>query len=107
MACCDTITAPLHERARIVFRRLKRWLVTWAEGYQERERERLYEESCRLRAELMDLNGGEPIRLSPEERRLLAKKAKGIDPEVLKQIPVFEFEGFNPECPNATSTESP
>ena len=69
--------------------------------------ERLYEESCRLKAELMDLNVGEPIRLSPEERRLFAKKAKGIDPEVLKQITVFEFEGFNPESPNDTSAESP
>ena len=69
--------------------------------------EQLYEESRRLKAELMDLNGGESIRFSPEERRLLAKKAKGIDPEVLKEITVLEFEDFNPECPNATSAESP
>jgi hypothetical protein len=91
----------------MVFKRLKKWLVAWAEGYQQREMERLYEKSCRLRAELMDINGGEPIRLSPEQRRLLGEKAKGIDAEVLKQITVFEFEGFNPECPNDTSAESP
>jgi hypothetical protein len=91
----------------IMFRRLKRWLVAWAEGYQQREIERLYEESCRLKAELMDLNGGEPIRLSPEERSLLAEKAKEIDSEVLKQITVFESEDRNPVCPNETSAESP
>jgi hypothetical protein len=90
-----------------MFKRLKRCLVAWAERYQQREIERLHEECCRLKEELMELNGGEPIRLSPEQRRLLAEKAKGIDPEVLKQITVFEFEGFNPECPNDTSTESP
>ena len=55
----------------------------------------------------MELNGGEPIRLSPEKRRLLAEKAKGIDPEVLKQISVFDSQDFNPQCPNDTSTESP
>jgi hypothetical protein len=33
--------------------------------------------------------------------------AKGIDPEVLKQISVFGFQDFNPQCPNDTSTESP
>jgi hypothetical protein len=54
----------------------------------------------------MKLNGGAPIPLSPEQRRLLAEKAKGIDPEVLKQITVVEFEGFNPECPDDTSSES-
>ncbi|MCP4899049.1 MAG: hypothetical protein GY906_18940 [bacterium] len=55
----------------------------------------------------MKLNGGEPIPLSPKQRRLLAEKAKGIDPEVLKQISVFGFQDFNPQCPNDTSTESP
>ncbi len=90
-----------------MFRLLKRWLVAWAERYQQREVERLREESRRLKEELMELNGGEPIRLSLEQRRLLSEKAKGIDPEVLKQITVFESEGFNPECPNDTSAESP
>ncbi len=89
-----------------MFQRLKTWLVAWAERYQQREIERLHEECCRLKEELMKLNGGEPIPLSPEQRRLLAEKAKGIDPEVLKQITVVEFEGFDPECPDDTSSES-
>ncbi|MHC4399634.1 MAG: hypothetical protein ACYTG0_08140 [Planctomycetota bacterium] len=55
----------------------------------------------------MKLNGGEPIPLSPEQRRLLAEKAKAIDPEVPKQISVFDFQDFNPEFPNDTSTEFP
>jgi hypothetical protein len=81
--------------------------VAWVEGCQQREIERLHDEGCRLKEALLELDGGEPIRLSPEQRRLLAEKAKGIDPEVLKQIIVFEFEGFDPECPNDTSAESP
>jgi hypothetical protein len=90
-----------------MFKRLKRWLVAWVERCQQREIERLHEERCRPNEELMELSGGEPICLSPEQRRLLAEKAKGIDPEVLKQITLFESEGFNPECPNDTSAESP
>ena len=89
-----------------MFKRLKTWLVAWAERYQQQEIERLHEECCRLKEELMELNGGEPIRLSPEQRRRLAEKAKGIDPEVLKQISVFDFRDSNPECPNDPSTES-
>jgi hypothetical protein len=90
-----------------VFKRLKTWLVDWAERYQQREIERLHAECCRLKEELLEHNDGKPIRLSPADRRRLAEKAKGIDPEVLKQITVAEFEGFNPLSPNDTSTESP
>ena len=90
-----------------MFKRLKTWLVDWAERYQQREIQRLHAECCRVKEELMELNNGEPIRLSPEQCRQLAEKAKGIDPEVLKQITVFELEGFDPRSPNDTSTESP
>jgi len=90
-----------------MFKRLKTWLAAWAERYQQREIERLHEEGCRLKEEVMKLNGGGPIPLSPEQRRLLAEKAKAIDPEVLKQISVFDFQDFNPHCPNDTSTKSP
>ena len=83
-ACFDTIIVMLHERTTM-FKRLKTWLVDWAERYQQREIEPLHAESCRLKEELMELNGGEPIRLSPEQRRQLAEKAKGIDPEVLSR----------------------
>ena len=89
-----------------MFQRLKTWLVAWGERYQQPEIERLHAKCCHLKGELMKLNGGEPIRLSPEQRRLLAEKAKGIDPEVLKQICVFGFEDFNPQCPDDTSTDS-
>jgi hypothetical protein len=62
-----------------MFKRLKRWLVV----------------------------GLNAVPLSPEQRRLLVEKAKGIDPEVLKQICVFEFQDSDPQCPDNTSTESP
>jgi len=55
-----------------MFKPLKTRLVAWAERYQQREIERLHEECCRLKEEVMKLNGGEPIPLSPEQRRLLA-----------------------------------
>ena len=90
-----------------MFKRLKTWLVVWAERCQQREIERLHEECCRLKEELVKLNGGEPIHLSPEQRRLLAEKAKRIDPEVLKPVSVFDFQDFKPQCPNDTSTEFP
>jgi hypothetical protein len=92
----------LHERA-IMFK----WLVAWAERYQQREIKRLREEGRRLKEEVMKLDGGEPIPLSPEQRRLLQEKAKAIDPEVLKQTSVLDFQDANPQCPNDTSTESP
>ena len=89
-----------------MFTWLKRWLVAWAERYQRREIERLHEEGCRLKEELLKLTGGDRISLSPEQRRLLTE-TKGIDPQVLKQISVFDFEDAHPPSPNDTSTESP
>ena len=77
-----------------MFKRVKTWLVVWAERHQQREIERLHEECCRLNEELMKLNGGGPIPLSLKQRRLLAENAKRIDPEVLNQISVFEFQDF-------------
>ncbi len=90
-----------------MFKRLKKWLVAKVEYYQQQEFERFKKENSRLKEELMALNGGEPIRLSPEERRLLAQKAKGIDPEIVKQISVFDCEESDPECRSGTSAESP
>ena len=58
----------LHERT-IMLKRLKAWLVDWAERCQQREIERLHAESCRLNDELMKLNDEEPIRLFPKQRR--------------------------------------
>ena len=59
-----------------MFKRLKAWLIAWAERHQQREARRLQEECRRLKEEVMTLNGGELIPLSPEQRRLLAEKAK-------------------------------
>ena len=90
-----------------MFTWLKARLVAWAERYQQREIERLYEESCRLKKEVLKLTGGERISLSPEQRRRLAQKASGIDPEVLKRISVFDPQDLALRPPNDTSKESP
>jgi len=60
----------------------------------------------RLKDELLELNDGEPIRLTPAQRQLLAEKAKGIDPETLKRIAVIDFEGSESACPDDTSPDS-
>jgi hypothetical protein len=68
---------------------LKKRLVEWAERYQKREIERLHAEALRLKAEVLKMNGGQPIQLTPEERRLLNEASQGIDPQVLKRISVL------------------
>ena len=103
--CCDTIAGLRHEGA-IMISWLKRRLVGWLEGCQQHEIERLHEEGCRLKEEVLRLTGQDRIVLSSEERRLLAEKAKGIDPEVLKRICLFDLEDLDPPSPNAASTES-
>jgi hypothetical protein len=52
------------------------------------------------------LTGEERVVLSPEERRLLWEKAKRIDPEVLKQISLFDLQDLQPPSKNDTSAES-
>ena len=91
----------------MMFTRWKRWLVAWAERQQQREIQRLHEESCRLKEELLRLTGEERIILSPEQRRRLWEKAKRIDPEVLKQISQFDLQDLQPPSANDRSTESP
>ena len=72
-----------------MFAWLKKRLVDWADRYQKREIERLHAEGLRLKAELLKINGGQPIRLTPEERQRLNELRKNIDPERLKQINVL------------------
>jgi len=72
-----------------MFAWLKKRLVDWVDRYQKREIERLHAEALRLKAELLQINGGQPIRLTPEERQRLNKLRKNIDPERLKQIDVL------------------
>ena len=82
-------------------------LLAPAERCQQREIERLHAEGCRLKEELLKRTGGERISLSPERRRLLREKAKGIDPEVLKRISVLDAKDLRPPSPNDKSTKSP
>ena len=89
-----------------MFTWLKRRFVAWAERCQQWEIERLHEKSCRLKEEVLRRTGQDQIVLSPDELRLLAEKAKGIDPEVLKRICLFDIEDLDLPSPNASSTES-
>ena len=77
---------------------LKTRLAKWASGVQQREIQRLVEENRRLKAEIEEANGGQPIRLTAEQRNLLAKKARNIDPETLKRPSVLTSE--EPEQPH-------
>ena len=74
-----------------MFRWLKRRLVAWVEERQRREIARLHEKAIRIKEEI-ERTTGEPVQLSLDEKRHLAKKARGIDPEVLKQISIFDPE---------------
>ncbi len=69
----------------------------------QREIQRLHEEGCRLKEELLRLTGKERITLSPEQRRQLWEKAKRIDPEVLKQISQIDLRDLQPPSANDPS----
>jgi hypothetical protein len=71
---------------------LKRRQVNWAEKVQGPEIDRLLKENKRLKAEI-ERKTGKPIQLTPAQRQLLAEQGRGVDPEVLKKISVFEQEG--------------
>ena len=90
----------------MMFTRWKRWLVAWAERQQQREIQRLHEEGCRLKEELLRLTAEEQIILSPEQRRQLWEKAKRIDPEILKQIAQFDLQDLQPPSANDRTAES-
>lgn len=68
---------------------LKKRLQAWAGRVQQREIERLLAEQQRLKAELLEANDGEPIRLTPEEQQRFDELRKRIDPEVLARIDVL------------------
>ena len=69
-----------------MFTWLRRRVAAWAERYQQRESDRLLAEGQKLKAEVLRLNGGEPIRQTPEQKKRLDKLRRTIDPEVLKRI---------------------
>jgi transposase InsO family protein len=70
----------------IMFGWIRTRLQGWAHRVQQKGIERLIEENRRLKAQLLESNGGKPIRLTPEQRHRLEVVRKGIDPEVLKHI---------------------
>ena len=87
-----------------MFRRFKQWLTAWADELQRREIARLRQETMELK-EQVERETGQPIQLTAAERRLLAEKAEGIDPETLQRISVFDLEGLTPAEPPTDSAE--
>ena len=85
MGCFDTITAKLHEE-HIMIKWLKQRCTNWIDRQLQREIDRRHAKLVRLKAEVLKSNGGQPIRLSPEEHQRLNELRKKIDPEVLKRI---------------------
>ena len=87
-----------------MFRRVKQWLTAWAEELQRREIARLRHDNLRLKEEV-ERETTQPIQLTAEERRLLAEKAEGIDPETLNQISVLDVEILMPAKSQTDSAE--
>ena len=69
-----------------MFKWFRTRLQEWASRVQQKKIERLLEEGRRLKAQVLESNGGAPIRLTAEERRRLDAMRKEIDPEILKKI---------------------
>ena len=88
-----------------MFQWFTRRLIVWVEERQRREIARLQQKAMRLKEEV-ERKTGKPVQLSPEERRLLAEKAKGIDPETLRQISVFDPDDLRMSEPKSDSTEN-
>ncbi len=88
-----------------MFRWLKRRLIAWVEERQRREIAPLQQKTMQLKGEIERITG-KPVHLSPDQRRLLAEKARGIDPEILKQISVFDPEEFTTSPAENDSTEN-
>jgi len=69
-----------------MFRRLKKRLTAWALRQQQREVDRMHAKLVKLKADVLKSNGGEPIRLTPEEHQRLNERRRTIDPETLKRM---------------------
>ena len=68
------------------------WLRSRIGLYQQRYIEQLIKENRALKKQLLELNNGQPISLSPEEKKRLAEKRKGIDPNWQKAIETIDIE---------------
>jgi hypothetical protein len=80
----------IHEE-RTMFNWLKTSLSKCVQRYQENRIEHLLQENRRLKAQLRELNDGQPIRLSPAEKRELAAKRQKLDPEVLQALDAIDL----------------
>ena len=69
-----------------MFKWFRTRLQEWARRVQQKKVERLLEETRRLKAQVLESNAGQPIRLTSQERRRLDALRKSIDPDVLKNI---------------------
>jgi hypothetical protein len=87
----DAHKGSIHEE-RTMCSWLKTGLTKWVQRYQEKRFERLLQENRRLKAQWQELNGGQPIRLSPDERSQLAAKRQELDPQVLQTLDAIDLE---------------
>ena len=69
-----------------MFNWLKRGVTKWVQRYHEKRYERLLQENRLLKAQFQELNNGQPIRLSPDDRRELAAKRQKLDPQELQAL---------------------
>lgn len=69
-----------------MFKWIRTRLQEWVSRVQQKEIERLLDETRRLKAQVLESNGGAPIRLTAEQHRRLDAMRKNIDPEILKKI---------------------
>ena len=70
---------------------LKKRAIAWLEACQQRKIDCLHAQALRLKREV-EQKTGRPVELTAQQRRRLAEKAKGIDPETLRRISVFDPE---------------
>jgi hypothetical protein len=71
-----------------MFDQLKRRLVAWAITMQRKEEARLRRESQR-RSDEYEQATGQPFRLTDEELRQLAEKAKGMDAQRVRKVSIL------------------
>ena len=73
-----------------MFKRLKMRLMNWAAKKQMEVIMQLAKENREMRAKILERDG--EIRLTEEQKKRLAEKRKGIDPDILKALDAFELE---------------
>jgi hypothetical protein len=69
-----------------MFKWIRKRLQEWVSSVQQEEIEKLLEVGRRLKAQVLERNGGAPNWRSTEQRDRLDAMRKKIDPEILKRI---------------------